>query len=117
MLSLIPSRAMQKYQYISLSQYFFFFFFPHGSVSIVPPLLSIFFFEHKKSVQALLTSAERVVLTCDGWKSRATTSYVTNMSHPVSEEWELVSHVLQTRPMHESLFSQNFIDLKYWSTF
>lgn len=38
--------------------------------------------------------AERVALTCNGWTSRATESYVTITAHHINEDWELISHVL-----------------------
>ncbi len=43
--------------------------------------------------------------------SRATESYVTITSHHISDEWEMVKHVLQTRAMHESHTSSNIADL------
>lgn len=65
----------------------------------------------KDSVKSALNSAPRVALTCDGWTSRATESFVTITCHYVSEEWEIVSHVLQTRAMHESHTGSNIAEL------
>ena len=42
--------------------------------------------EKKSAVLELLKSTERVALTCDGWTSRATDSYVTITSHFISNE-------------------------------
>ncbi|XP_072568141.1 E3 SUMO-protein ligase ZBED1-like isoform X2 [Paramormyrops kingsleyae] len=67
--------------------------------------------EVKLHVKTSLASAERVALTCDAWTSRATESYVTITSHYISDEWELVSHVLQTRAMHESHTGSNIAEL------
>ncbi|KAJ8349324.1 hypothetical protein SKAU_G00244540 [Synaphobranchus kaupii] len=67
--------------------------------------------EVKQNVKTSLSSAERVALTCDGWTSRATESYVTITAHYVSDEWQLVSHVLQTREMHESHTGRNLAEL------
>jgi len=58
--------------------------------------------EVKNIVKTSLSSAERVALTCDGWTSRVTESYVTITSHHISGDWKLISHVSQTRAMHES---------------
>lgn len=67
--------------------------------------------EVKEVVKTSLGSAERVALTCDGWTSRATESYVTITSHHIDQEWKLISHVLQTRAMHESHTSSNIAEL------
>ncbi len=67
--------------------------------------------EVEEAVKTSLSSAQRVALTCDGWTSRATESYVTITSHHISDEWEMVTHVLQTRAMHESHTSSNIADL------
>lgn len=37
--------------------------------------------EVKKAVKTYLSAAQRVALTCDGWTSRATQTYVTITSH------------------------------------
>ncbi|KAJ8346731.1 hypothetical protein SKAU_G00281320 [Synaphobranchus kaupii] len=58
--------------------------------------------ETRAKVEDALQSAERVALTCDGWTSRATESYVTITAHFIDNNWELQSYVLQTRVMHES---------------
>ncbi|XP_038133614.1 E3 SUMO-protein ligase ZBED1-like [Cyprinodon tularosa] len=58
--------------------------------------------EVKLQVKKSLDSAECVALTCDGWTSRATESYITITSHHINDSWELVSHVLQTRALFES---------------
>ena len=67
--------------------------------------------EVKKAVKTSLGAAQRVALTCDGWTSRATQSYVTITSHYISDDWEMVTHVLQTRAMHESHTGSNIADL------
>ena len=67
--------------------------------------------EKKSAVLELLKSTERVALTCDGWTSRATDSYVTLTSHFISNEWALVSNVLQTRALHESHTGSNIANL------
>lgn len=58
--------------------------------------------EVKLKVQESLKPAERVALTCDAWTSRAVDSYVTITAHYLTEDWQLLSHVLQTRAVHES---------------
>ena len=67
--------------------------------------------EVKKAVKTSLGAAQRVALTCDGWTSRATQSYVTITSHYISDDWEMVTHVLQTRAMHDSHTGSNIADL------
>ncbi|XP_073701142.1 E3 SUMO-protein ligase ZBED1-like [Garra rufa] len=56
----------------------------------------------KATVLDSLSSAERVALTCDAWTSRATESYVTLTAHHIDDQWNLKSHVLQTRAMRDS---------------
>ncbi|CAM4608459.1 unnamed protein product [Leuciscus chuanchicus] len=56
----------------------------------------------RAKVESALESAERVGLTCDGWTSRATESYITFTVHFINEDWEINSYVLQTRAMHET---------------
>lgn len=67
--------------------------------------------EVKQEVAESLSKAERVALTCDAWTSRATESYVTITSHYISDQWKLVSHVLQTRVMYKSHSGSNIADL------
>lgn len=50
----------------------------------------------RAKVESALESAERVGLTCDGWTSRATESYITVTVHFINEDWEIKSYVLQT---------------------
>lgn len=58
--------------------------------------------ETRAKVENALVSAERVGLTCDGWTSRATESYLTVTVHFVNNDWELKSYVLQTKVMSGS---------------
>ncbi|XP_029958862.1 zinc finger BED domain-containing protein 1-like isoform X2 [Salarias fasciatus] len=67
--------------------------------------------EVKTAVKTSLSTAQRVALTCDGWTSRATESYITITSHYISDNWEMVTHVLQTRAMHESHTGSNIADV------
>lgn len=43
----------------------------------------------------LLNSAATIALTCDGWTSKATDSYVTITAHFISDQWQLLSCVVQ----------------------
>lgn len=61
--------------------------------------------------KSALSSAPRVALTCDGWTSRATEAFVTITCHSVDGEWELMSHILQKRAMHESHLGSNIAEL------
>lgn len=67
--------------------------------------------EVKTAILESLKSAERVALTCDGWTSRATDPYVTITSHFISNQWALLSNVLQTRALHESHTGSNIANL------
>ena len=67
--------------------------------------------EVKKVVKTSLNAAQRVALTCDRWMSRATQLYVTIMRHYISDNWEMVTHVLWTRAMHEIHTGSNIADL------
>ncbi|KAM3873612.1 E3 SUMO-protein ligase ZBED1-like [Diretmus argenteus] len=67
--------------------------------------------ESVSEVKVSLRGAKRIALTCDGWTSRATESYVTVTSHHITDDWGLCSHVLQTRAMYESHTGKNLSDL------
>ncbi|KAK7916754.1 hypothetical protein WMY93_012515 [Mugilogobius chulae] len=66
--------------------------------------------EVKNNVVESIAYANRVAITCDAWTSRATQSYITVTCHYVSPDWEMVSHVLQTRAMFESHTGSNVAD-------
>lgn len=55
------------------------------------------------------TAAGRVAVTCDAWTSVATESYVT--VHFIADNWQLESHVFQTRAMFESHTGVNVAEL------
>lgn len=42
---------------------------------------------------------QTVVLTTDGWTSRATCSYITTIGHFIDLDWVLHSYMLQRRPI------------------
>lgn len=67
----------------------------HFSMKIVPELYE----QENIKIVAELSQASSVALTTDGWTSRATESYVTVTAHHTTEEWEMRSPVLQTRPL------------------
>lgn len=67
--------------------------------------------EVKQHVLDSISEASRVAITCDGWTSRATQSYVTLTCHFISSNWELISHVLQTRVLLGSHSGQNLGEL------
>ncbi|XP_056599072.1 E3 SUMO-protein ligase ZBED1-like [Triplophysa dalaica] len=67
--------------------------------------------EVKINVAASLQSAEIVALTCDGWTSRATDSYVTITCHYIGSDWTLALHVLQTQAVHTSHTASNIAAL------
>ena len=61
----------------------------------------------KTDLKAKLSSAERVAITTDACTSCATNSHVTITVHYVTPDWELTSHVLQTRVFNESHTGKN----------
>ncbi|XP_029913137.1 zinc finger BED domain-containing protein 1-like [Myripristis murdjan] len=61
----------------------------------------------KNEVKEQLFNTERVAITTDAWTSCATDSYVTITAHHISPDWELRSHVLQTRVFNESHTGKN----------
>ena len=58
--------------------------------------------ETKDRVMDAMREASRVAVTCDSWTSGATESYLTVTAHYLKDDWEMVSHVLQTRAVFES---------------
>ena len=58
--------------------------------------------ETKAKVMESMCKASRVAITSDAWTSVATESYVTITAHYISKDWQIVSHVLQTRAVYES---------------
>lgn len=78
----------------------------HFTEKTVPALYE----ETKAKVMNALQSADRVGLTCDGWTSRATLSFITITAHFISE-WEMKSFVLQTREMHETHTGAHIADV------
>ncbi|KAK7919245.1 hypothetical protein WMY93_010529 [Mugilogobius chulae] len=79
----------------------------HFAEKIIPALYD----QTKATVKSALEMAERVGLTCDGWTSRATESYMTFTVHFINEDWEMKSYVLQTRAMHETHTGANIADV------
>ena len=67
--------------------------------------------EVKRHVIDSISEASRVAITCDGWTSRATQSYVTLTCHFISENWEMLSYVLQTRVLFGSHSGHNVGEL------
>ncbi|XP_060780368.1 E3 SUMO-protein ligase ZBED1-like [Neoarius graeffei] len=75
--------------------------------SAVPALYKEVRAEVNKSMQ----QASRVAITSDAWTSVATESYVTITAHYIGEDWQMMSHVLQTRTVHESHTGVNMATL------
>ncbi|KAM3861959.1 E3 SUMO-protein ligase ZBED1-like [Diretmus argenteus] len=67
--------------------------------------------ETKSDVQDSLDEAGRIALTTDAWTSVATDSYVTITAHFISDNWQLLSFVLQTRRMTEQHTGRNLVNL------
>ncbi|KAE8277490.1 hypothetical protein D5F01_LYC24564 [Larimichthys crocea] len=65
----------------------------------------------KMDVVDSMSRAQRVSITVDGWTSCATDSYITVTAHYVTEEWDLQSHVLQTRVFNASHTGANLAAL------
>ena len=66
--------------------------------TVVPALYR----ETKAQVMNSMREACRVAVTCDSWTSVATESYLTVTAHYFNDDWDIVSHVLQTRAVFES---------------
>lgn len=69
----------------------------HFSEKIMPKL----YHETKVKIMASMSRAHRVAVTCDSWTSVTTESYVTITAHYISEDWTILSHVLQTRAVYK----------------
>lgn len=67
----------------------------HFSQTVIPALCQ----KTKAQIENQLAKATVVALTTDGWTSRATQSHPPVTAHYTTAEWELKSHVLQTRPL------------------
>ncbi|XP_048017725.1 E3 SUMO-protein ligase ZBED1-like [Megalobrama amblycephala] len=70
----------------------------HFTDKVIPALYA----DTRAKVEGALRSAKRVALTCDGWTSRATESFVTITAHFIDDNWDAQSYVLQTRAMNDS---------------
>lgn len=70
---------------------------PYFSQQVIPALYK----QAHATVVHDLSKASAIALTTDGWTSRATESYLTLTSHYITPEWNIQSHVLQTRPIYE----------------
>ncbi|XP_040209394.1 E3 SUMO-protein ligase ZBED1-like [Rana temporaria] len=70
----------------------------HFTENVIPAL----YHETKAKIIASMSQASRVAITCDSWTSVTTESYVTITAHYVSKDWQILSHVLQTRAIYES---------------
>lgn len=60
---------------------------------------------------ASLVKAGRIAVTCDAWTPVTAESDVTITAHFVSDDWRLMSHVLQSRAMNESHMGVNVAEL------
>ena len=70
----------------------------HFTENVIPAL----YHDTKAQVLASMNQASRVAITCDSWTSVTTESYVTITAHYVTKDWQVLSHVLQTRAIYES---------------
>ena len=64
----------------------------------------------KVHLQAELESVENVALTTDHWTSRAIDSYLGLTAHFITQDWELVAHVLTTKEVRERHTAVNVAD-------
>ncbi len=70
----------------------------HFTEKVIPALYA----ETRAKVEDALQSAKRVALTCDGWTSRVTESFVTITAHFIDKNWDAQTYVLQTLVMNDS---------------
>lgn len=66
--------------------------------------------EVKPKVEEGLRTAERVALPCDAWTSRVVDSYFTITAYHLTEDWQLMYRILQTRAVHESHTGANIAE-------
>ncbi len=64
----------------------------HLSETVIPNMYA----SVKETIKGKLQSAQRVGITSDTWTSVATVSFMTVTAHHIDNEWNLLSHVLQT---------------------
>uniref|UniRef100_A0A8C5MWL9 BED-type domain-containing protein n=1 Tax=Leptobrachium leishanense TaxID=445787 RepID=A0A8C5MWL9_9ANUR len=79
----------------------------HFTENFIPALYN----EAKAQVIASMSQAGQVALTCDAWTSVTTDSYITFTAHYISKDWQILSHVLQTRAVYESHTGANLAEL------
>ncbi|XP_070408816.1 E3 SUMO-protein ligase ZBED1-like [Nothobranchius furzeri] len=70
----------------------------HFAEQVIPALYD----ETKAKILTSMSKANLVAITCDSWTSVATESYITVTAHYMSEDWQIISLVLQTRAVYES---------------
>uniref|UniRef100_A0A3Q2CX90 BED-type domain-containing protein n=1 Tax=Cyprinodon variegatus TaxID=28743 RepID=A0A3Q2CX90_CYPVA len=70
----------------------------HFSESLIPKLYA----KVRDRVIQELQEAQRVAVTCDGWTSCTTESFITVTCHFINHEWEMQNYVLQTRVLAET---------------
>ncbi|XP_053183665.1 E3 SUMO-protein ligase ZBED1-like [Scomber japonicus] len=70
----------------------------HFSESVIPKLYA----KVRDGVIQELQKAQRVAVTCDGWTSCTTESFITVTCHFIDHEWEMHNYVLQTRVLAET---------------
>ncbi|XP_065199244.1 zinc finger BED domain-containing protein 4-like [Sycon ciliatum] len=56
----------------------------------------------RKELVTKLAGATSIAITTDAWTSKAVVSFVTYTSHYVTDDWKLVSHVLETKRFNGS---------------
>lgn len=79
---------------------------PQFSQKVIPALYE----KVKAAVVHDLAKASAVTLTTDVRTSRAIESYLTVTAHHITPEWNMVCHVLQTRPIYEQHRSTNLAE-------
>ena len=61
----------------------------------------------RKELVTKLAGATSIAITTDAWTSKAVVSFVTYTSHYVTDDWKLVSHVLETKRFNGSHTAEN----------
>ncbi|XP_077314545.1 E3 SUMO-protein ligase ZBED1-like [Lithobates pipiens] len=79
----------------------------HFTENVIPAL----YHETKAQIITSMSQASRAAITCDSWTSVTTESYVTITAHYVSKDWQIMSHVLQTRAIYESHMGAHLAEL------
>lgn len=79
----------------------------------IAKLIKLSYSDAVDKLVALLGSATTISLTCDGWTSKATDSYVTVTAHMLTDDWNIRSCVVQCAPFEGSHTGERLASLMH----